>query len=799
MGRFGALVFTATAIFLYFPLISHCQTTQTFIVRVQNDLKPSVFSSVEDWYSATLRTLTSYPLNSLESTNIKRGKQTDFLHVYKTVFHGFSARLTAAQARELSKRPEVLGVLPDRVLQIQTTRTPSFLGLTGNNPTGLITKSDSGSNLIIGLLDTGITPDRRSFHDVGLGPVPTRWKGECIGGEKFTNTSCNKKIIGARYFSAGYEASVGTRNSTDVLSPRDSNGHGTHTASTAAGREVTNASLFGLATGVAVGIAPKARIAVYKICWKNGCLDSDILAGFDKAVEDGVDIISLSVGSDGGSIPYNFDPIAIGSFGAMERGVFVSASAGNSGPAEMLVANVAPWITTVGASTIDRKFPVDLILANGTVITGSSSYNGKPLDGKTYYPLIYAADAVKHNSSESFPFPSLCMPGSLDEKLVRGKIVVCDRGEVSRVAKGIAVREAGGVGVVVAGVPPDGEGLMAEPHVIPGLLVTESGGNKVRDYISASKKPMATIVSHGTRLGVKPAPVVASFSSRGPNAESSYVLKPDMIAPGVDILAAWPDTVSPSQLAEDTRRSEFNILSGTSMSCPHVSGLAALLKAAHPDWSPAMIKSALMTTAYTVDNSGKPLLDEKDYSVLSVWGTGAGHVDPEKAADPGLVYDLTVSDYLDFLCSSNYSVGDIERLTHIRPVSCNGTKSTPWELNYPAISVAVDMSPQLAKFEVAATRTATHVSDGGASSYTVTVVPPRGVKVIVDPPKMEFIKKGEKKSYVVRISGANEPPGKVSTESGKLTWTDGKHEVTSPIVVVWQASNWDADIHAGTR
>lgn len=772
MGRFWLQIFT-TAIFLYFPLISHCRSTQTFIVRVQNDLKPSIFPSVEAWYGATLRTLTSYPLDSLESKNSNGGKQTDFLHIYRTVFHGFSARLSAEQAQELSRRPEILGVVPDRVRHIQTTRSPMFLGLTGNSPTGLITESDSGSDVIIGLLDTGISPERRSFHDVGLGPVPARWKGECIGGEKFVKTSCNKKVIGARYFPAGYDA--GVADSSNVLSPRDSNGHGTHTASTAAGREVANASLFGFAAGVAVGIAPKARIAVYKVCWEVGCLDSDILAGFDKAVEDGVDVISLSVGGQG-SAPYNFDPIAIGSFGATERGIFVSASAGNSGPDDMTVANVAPWITTVGASTIDRKFPADLILADGTVITGSSLYAGKPLDGKTYLPLIYAMNAGS----------TLCMPGTLDEKLVRGKIVVCDRGDVARVAKGLAVREAGGVGVVVANVAPEGEGLLADPHLIPGLMITESAGNKVRDYISRSKDPRAIIVPHGTRLGVKPAPVVALFSSRGPNGASSYVLKPDVIAPGVDILAAWPDNVSPSELPEDARRSEFNILSGTSMSCPHVSGLAALLKGAHRDWSPAMIRSALMTTAYTVDGNGKPLIDERDYRASNVWGIGAGHVDPEKAADPGLVYDLTVNDYLDFLCSSNYSVADINQITNnTKSVSCKGKKFTPWELNYPAISVAVSMSSRLPKFQVAVTRTVTQVSDG-ASSYVVTVTPPRGVNATVDPPKMEFKGKGEKKSYVVRISTANNPPGNSITEAGKLTWTDGKHKVTSPIVVVWQ-------------
>ncbi|THG14717.1 subtilisin-like protease SBT1.5 [Camellia sinensis] len=789
MGQFWALVFTV--LLLCFCAIStNVDDTQfqSYIVRVRNDLKPSGFSVVEDWYSSTITSLSSYQLDSKKSETTLGEKKRDFIHLYKTVFHGFAARLTTEQAEELAERPEILRILPDRVHQIRTTRSPEFLGLSAKNPTGLLTESDSGSNVIIGVFDTGISPERRSFHDEGLGPVPSHWKGECIVGDKFTKISCNKKVIGARYFIDGYEASMGAVDlTTDIKSPRDSDGHGTHTASTAAGREVANASLFGFAKGVAMGIAPKARIAVYKICWKRGCLDSDILAAFDKAVDDGVNIISLSIGGDGG-VPYNMDPIAIGSFGAMAKGVFVSASAGNSGPQRMSVTNVAPWVTTVGASTIDRKFPADLLLQDGTVITGESLYNGKPFSKKTYLPLVYAANVSNGNQIIGFPSPAgQCMPGSLHKNLIRGKIVVCDRGGVPRVAKGEAVRIAGGVGMIVENMSPVGEGLVADAHLIPALAITESAGNKVRAYITSSKNAKATIAFHETQVGVEPAPVVASFSSRGPSSESMYLLKPDVIAPGVDILAAWPNTLGPSELSYDTRRTEFNILSGTSMSCPHVSGIAALLKGAHPDWSPAMIRSSLMTTAYMQDQNGNPLLDERNNNVSDVWGTGAGHVDPEKAVNPGLVYDLTLNDYLNFLCASYYNEQDIQHITN-KSISCNKKQHKPWELNYPAITVAFDMSPKSSKFEVAVTRTATLVGDGGGleATYTVIVTAPRGAKVTVDPPKMEFKEKDQKQSYVVRIVAEKKPPGLVYTELGKLTWTDGKHQVTSPIVVMWQ-------------
>lgn len=765
---------------------------QTFIVRIKNDMKPYVFSDVEQWYSATLRSLNSNPLKTDEYKIPQTRKSQDFVHVYKTVFHGFSARLTQEQAQELKSRPGVLSVLPDKLRQIQTTRSPEFLGLLStNNPSGLLKESDSGSNVVIGILDTGIWPERRSFHDEGLGPIPEHWKGECIEGEKFTKNHCNRKIIGARYFSAGYEAGHGRINqSTEVKSPRDTVGHGTHTASTAAGRAVSNASLIGFATGVAVGIAPKARIAAYKICWKSGCMESDILAGFDKAVEDGVNIISISVG--GGTATYNLDPIAVGAFGAMEKGILVSASAGNEGPNRFTVTNVAPWITSVGASTIDRTFPANLLLKDRRVLKGASIYHGHRSLERTYMPLIYGGNAsvdLSHgygHTSSSFS-AATCMPGSLDKEKVEGKIVLCDRGGSPRVAKGEVVRLAGGAGVIVANVAPLGEGLVADAHVIPGLGLGESDGNILRAYINTDSDPKARLIFRGTEVGVKPAPVVASFSSRGPNGESLYVLKPDIIAPGVNILAAWPEGVAPTEIPTDTRRTEFNIVSGTSMSCPHVSGIAALLKGAHPDWSPAMIRSALMTTAYMQDRDGKPLLDEKSYQESTIWDTGAGHVDPEKALDPGLVYDLSPNDYVNFLCASNYTRGAIQEITR------NGARCTrarkhnmPWNLNYPAIVVAFDKS-RMNNFDLVVTRTVTHVGEG-ASSYSVSITNPKYATISVDPQKMDFNAKGEKQSYVVRIKGEKleVTPGKSVSEWGKLAWADGKHQVGSPVVVVWK-------------
>jgi subtilisin family serine protease len=546
------------------------------------------------------------------------------------------------------------------------------------------------------------------------------------------------------------------------------------------------ASTFGYARGVAAGMAPKARLAAYKVCWNAGCYDSDILAAFDAAVSDGVDVISLSVG--GVVVPYYLDAIAIGSFGAVDRGVFVSASAGNGGPGGLTVTNVAPWVTTVGAGTIDRDFPADVKLGNGKVISGVSLYGGPGLAPGKMYPVVYAGSSGGGDEYSS----SLCLEGSLDPKLVEGKIVVCDRGINSRAAKGEVVKKAGGVGMILANGVFDGEGLVADCHVLPATAVGASGGVEIRRYMSAASKsksspPTATIVFRGTRVNVRPAPVVASFSARGPNPESPEILKPDVIAPGLNILAAWPDKVGPSGIPSDQRKIEFNILSGTSMACPHVSGLAALLKAAHPEWSSAAIRSALMTTAYTVDNRGEEMIDESTGNVSTVLDFGAGHVHPQKAMNPGLIYDISSFDYMDFLCNSNYTLTNIQVVTR-RNADCSGAKRAghAGNLNYPSLTVVFQ---QYGKHQMSThfIRTVTNVGEPN-SVYKVTIRPPSGTSVTVQPEKLVFRRVGQKLNFLVRVetTAVKLAPGASSMKSGSIIWADGKHTVTSPVVVTMQ-------------
>ncbi|URE22264.1 Subtilase family [Musa troglodytarum] len=766
------------------PSIAAVEQLQTYIVRVDADARPSVFPTQSHWYETAVL---AAALSTESNTSWAHGGS--LIHTYSSLFYGFSARLSPSAAAALASSHGVLAVLPELVRHPDTTRSPEFLGLLSSDRTGLLAESDFGSELVIAVVDTGITPGHRSFSDRGLGPAPARWRGECVSGPGFPASACNRKLVGARYFSGGYEATSGRMNeSSELRSPRDTDGHGTHTASIAAGRYVFPASTLGYARGVAAGMAPKARLAAYKVCWAAGCFDSDILAAFDAAVADGVNVVSLSVG--GVVVPYYLDAIAVGAFAAAEAGIFVSASAGNGGPGELTVTNVAPWVATVGAGSMDRDFPAYVKLGNGRVRTGVSVYGGPALSAGRLYPIVYAGAAQGAGDGYS---SSLCLEGSLNRDTVKGKIVLCDRGVNSRAAKGEVVRKAGAVGMILANGIFDGEGLVADCHVLPAAAVGAVAGDEIRKYIAAAtlKSPAtATILFRGTRLGVRPAPVVASFSARGPSPQSPEILKPDVIAPGLNILAAWPDNVGPAGIPSDQRKTEFNILSGTSMACPHVSGLAALLKAAHPDWSPAAIKSALMTTSYVKDNRGTRMLDESTGNSSDVFDYGAGHVHPQRAIDPGLVYDLTATDYVNFLCNLNYTQQNIKAITR-RPADCRGARKAghAGNLNYPSFSAVFVQDGAKRRMSTHFIRTVTNVGNG-AAVYRAEVRAPEGSRVTVEPTELAFRRPGQKLSFLVRVKAATAEklaPGSSKARSGALTWSDGKHSVNSPIVVTVQA------------
>ena len=709
-----------------------------------------------------------------------RAPRPRVLYTYAHAATGIAARLTPDQAAHAAAGEGVLAVYPDQARQLHTTHTPSFLHLT--EAAGLLpAAAGSASSTVVGVLDTGLYPiGRGSFAPAaGLGPAPASFSGGCVSTRSFNASAyCNSKLIGAKFFYQGYEAALGHHidETKESKSPLDTEGHGTHTASTAAGSPVAGAGLFNYAKGQAVGMDPGARIAAYKICWKSGCYDSDILAAMDEAVADGVNVISLSVGANGYAPSFPSDSIAIGAFHAVSKGIVVSCSAGNSGPGEYTAVNIAPWILTVGASTIDREFPADVVLGDGRVFGGVSLYAGDPLNS-TLLPLVFAGDCGSR----------LCLLGELDPKKVSGKIVVCERGSNARVEKGAAVKLAGGAGMILANTADSGEELIADSHLVPATMVGQKVGDKIKHYVQTDPSPTATIAFRGTVIGKSPsAPQVASFSSRGPNYRAPEILKPDVIAPGVNILAAWTGAASPTDLDIDSRRVEFNIISGTSMSCPHVSGLAALLRQAHPAWSPAAIKSALMTTAYNLDNAGETIKDLATGVESTPFVRGAGHVDPNSALDPGLVYDAGTGDYVAFLCTLGYPPSLISVFTKdASAANCSRKFARSGDLNYPAFAAVFSSY----KDSVTNHRVVRNVGSNSSAVYEPKIVSPDGVTVTVSPSKLAFDDKNSTLAYEITIAASGNPVIVDTKYSfGSITWSDGMHDVTSPIAVTWPSS-----------
>ncbi|TKY65382.1 Subtilisin protease SBT1.6 [Spatholobus suberectus] len=545
-------------------------------------------------------------------------------------------------------------------------------------------------------------------------------------------------------------------------SARDVEGHGTHTSSTVAGNYVSGASYFGYAKGVARGIAPRARLAMYKVVWEEGCVASDVLAGMDQAIADGVDVISISMGFDG--VPLYEDPIAIASFAAMEKGVVVSSSAGNDGPHLGTLHNGIPWLLTVAAGTIDRTFGT-LLLGNGQTIIGWTLFPANAL--MENLPLIYNKNISACNSVKL-----------LSEVATEG-IILCDSvSDPELMSKQMwLVNEASLLGAVFISDSP----LLNEIETAssPSIVISAQDAPSVIKYAKSHEKPTASIKFQQTFVGIKPAPAVTFYSSRGPSPSYPGVLKPDIMAPGSNVLAAFiPHTRAATIGINVILPSDYNLLSGTSMACPHASGVAALLKAAHPQWSAAAIRSALVTTASPLDNTQNPI---RDYGYPSQYASplaiGAGQIDPNKALDPGLIYDATPQDYVNLLCALKYTQKQILIIT--RSTSYNCAKPS-FDLNYPSFIAFYSNKTRsvVHKFR----RTVTNVGDG-AATYRAKVTQPKGSVVTVSPKTLAFRYKNEKMSYDVMIEY-----GKYKKENitfGDLVWIEdgGAHSVRSPIVV----------------
>ncbi|GLT84481.1 hypothetical protein SLE2022_027070 [Rubroshorea leprosula] len=736
---------------------------QTYIVHMDKAKIASKDNS-RKWYEAVMDTITDLSALKEDSTS-----SPQLLYTYETTT-GFAAKLSRKQLESLRQLNGFLSATPDEMLKLHTTHSPQFLGLESGK--GLWNSQNLESDVIIGVVDSGIWPEHDSFKDSSMSSVPSRWKGICEEGSNFTASNCNRKLIGARAFYKGYEAEGRTINGTgDYKSARDALGHGTHTSSTAAGGLIEDANFLGLAKGSASGMRYTSRIAAYKVCWFDGCATSDILAAMDQAILDGVDVLSLSLG--GFDTPYYRDNIAIGAFHAIKNGVFVSCSAGNSGPDVSSVSNTAPWITTVAASYLDRSFLATVKLGNKQTLMGSSMFTGK---STVQLPIVYGKSAGTKDAV-------YCAYGSLKSTLVKGKIVLCESVYLSRGAMADNVKSAGGAGMIVLNTDDEGEEQIAYAYLSPAITVGATAGKAIKKYISSNEKATASITFNGTVYGNR-APAMAAFSSRGPSEIGPQVIKPDITAPGVNILAAWPPLNSPTSADEDKRSVPFNIVSGTSMSCPHVSGIAALIKSVRTNWSPAAIKSALMTTAYTLDNTKNPIVDVATSSSATPFAFGSGHVNPEIASDPGLIYNITEVDYLNHLCSLGYTSAQITLFSGSGSnFSCPRTRIPLGDLNYP--SFAVNFTGKVQNKAMTFKRTVTNVGVPG-SSYTVKVQEPKDASVTVKPTVLNFKKLGEELSYTVSVVGnRGKTSGGSSYSFGALVWVYGKYTVGSPIAVSW--------------
>ncbi|KAL2651916.1 hypothetical protein R1flu_020044 [Riccia fluitans] len=735
-------------------------------------------ATIEDTHAAHHLTLS----NVFESEALVR---ESLVYHYKHAFSGFSAMLTESQAHILRQLPEVVSVFESKQLKGQTTRSMSYLGL--NRKHGLWPKSDFGSDVIIGVLDSGLWPESEMFNDKNLGPVPARWNGSCLPGEQWDPAiHCNRKIIGARWFDKGYLAALAESNETTgpnyLQSARDKSGHGTHVSSTAAGSMVEGASVFGLAQGTATGAAPGARIAMYKVLWgeenSQFAYDADILAAFDQAILDGVDILSVSLGDSifVSVMEFYNSSLAIGSYHAVEHKILVSISAMNDGPGTFTVAssNAAPWQLTVAASTTDRDFVAELQLGDGTVIEGRGVKNFNFTEES--FPIVDAAKIPANNAVNNES--RFCEEGSLDAKRVQGAVILCTlKFGVNKTHLEEVVYQLGATGLIIVGPRSKFDfdagfpyGFLSSTYTTQIPTVGLANRSKLDAYLNKCFNSNSTSIPTGIIRRNKAVrtrrynnPVIATFSSRGPNPV------PDITAPGVDILAAWPETDTASVLEVTSegpvlRTTKFNIISGTSMSAPHISGIAALVKAEHPDWSPAAIKSALMTTAI-------PL---KKGNILDF---GAGQVNVLRAGDPGLIYDISPSDYTLFLCSLNYTDAQLAVITGENATSCN--QSTSFSLNYPSITFSIVHS------ESSTVRTVTNVGPAN-STYHVNIVQPGDVAIIyVNPTTLTFIEQNQKLSFTVSVQILIGPDnsGTLQHSQGFITWKDvgNLYQVTSPV------------------
>lgn len=686
------------------------------------------------------------------------------IYSFRHVFNGFAARMTAQQAAKLRKDKNVLQVWEDQAMPLDTNNSPRFLGIL-DEKNGLRTKHGlRGKDVIIGVLDSGIVQEHPSLDPTGYQPPPASWAGACEAGDGFAATDCNNKLVGARFYVDGFGAANVVP--TEFLSPRDSDGHGTHTATTAAGNANVQAVLAGKPVATISGVAPRARIAAYKVCWQapgapsSSCFFSDSAAATDQAVADGVDILTFSVGT-----AFSFiDPQDLAFLFATDAGVFVSRSAGNEGPGPESTAAGEPWVTSVAASSHSGP-----LFANATQVNSPKSVAG------TYASL---ESGISKSLQETGPITDdLIAASPIDACLpltnsLAGGIGLIARGACDFSVKLTNAANAGAMAVLMYSNanPKTVMGGTATPEslTIPAVMIDNAPGLEILAAVTGGETVNVTLSADNFIRERMAGNVMADFSSRGPFPTVRDWIKPDVTAPGLNVLAGA--TPEPN---DGSFGGFFQYLSGTSMSTPHIAGIAALLREAHPKWTPAMIKSAIMTTARqnVVKEDGATKADPFDF--------GSGHVDANKAIDPGLVYDAGFLDYLAGACGTSEVAGlfadPAGTCAYLESI---GYSTDASDLNLPSIGIADLPGRQTV------TRYVTNVSDK-ASQYTVSVKSPPGYRTVVNRTSM-WLSPGETKSYRVTFTNKDAPPGE--WRFGSLEWNDNNdHSVRSPIALRGQA------------
>ena len=688
---------------------------------------------------------------------------------FSNALNGFSAVLDYRQAVALAANPKVSLVLPDELRHLASDDDDderdrgknddlgNFLGLTAN---GEAWKSGlTGEGVVVGVIDTGIWPEHPSFADNGSypphDPLDATERPSCEFGNTTANPddapfACNNKLIGARQMLDTYRALIGAE-PDEFDSARDDDGHGTHTASTAAGNANVRPKIFGRSFPKISGIAPRAQIIAYKGLGNLGGFTSDLAAAIDQAVFDGVDVINYSIG--GGANVVTADTIAF--LFAADAGVFSAVSAGNAGPGPATVGGPAdvPWVTAVGANSQTRFFPGTIKLDNGDSITGASVTRGTSKLGLVDAEFAGASD--------------LCLADSLDPAKVTGKIVLCRRGGNGRVAKSEEVFRAGGKGMILFNASDD-DNLFTDNHWVPSVHIDLTEGLQIKQYIAESRRPRAEIKTQEKPTTIDYAPSMTIFSSRGPNPTADDIIKPDITAPGLQIMAG----ASPFAGAGFVSGELFQAIAGTSMSSPVTAGIYALLKQAHPDWTAAMAKSALMGTANT------DVRDNDRVTQAGPFAMGAGMVNPGivaapgSAFNPGLVYDAGLFEYLGFLCDEGPEIFG-NPVGTCANLALNGIPTTAQNLNYPSIGIA-----ELPGSETV-TRTVTSVASETVT-FTAIAGAPAGYEVTVEPGILTLAP-GEVASYDVTITNISAPLDEWGF--GDLTWSGSGYNVRSPIAV----------------